>query len=57
MECEVKDAEINILRRRIQQMQEQTGRILLPNGNSGVRTHTPPLLDDKILLSKVQKSS
>lgn len=57
MECEVKDAEINILRRRIQQMQEQTGRILLPNGNSGVRTHTPPPLDDKILLSKVQKSS
>ena len=42
MECEVKEAEINILRKRIQTMQEQIERGVLPNGSSTVQSHLQP---------------
>ena len=42
MECEVKDAEINILRRRIQTMQEHIEKVSLPNGNVAFQSHVPP---------------
>lgn len=42
MECEVKDAEINILRKRIQKMQEQAEQVMLPNGNDTVQSRLPP---------------
>ena len=49
MECEVKDAEINILRRRIQSLQEQVS----PNGNSATE-HVPTPSEDKASHTKVQ---
>ena len=53
MECEVKDAEINILRRRIQMMQEQVERVPLPNGNDAVQAHMQPPTEDKVPQIKV----
>lgn len=41
MECEVKDAEINILRKRIQTMQEQIEHVTVPNGNGEPQSHMP----------------
>lgn len=46
MECEVKDAEINILRKRIQTMQEQIEQVVLPNGNGAAQSHVPPPPED-----------
>ena len=49
----MKDAEINILRRRIQSMQEQIEQILLPNGNNLVRSQISPPPEDSISHIKV----
>ncbi len=53
MECEVKDAEINILRRRIQMMQEQLEQILLPNRTSPVKSRATPPPEDRLSPLKV----
>ncbi len=53
MECEVKDAEINILRRRIQTMQERIERVTLPNGNVAFQSQIPPPPEDKVSQIKV----
>lgn len=49
MECEVKDAEINILRKRIQTLQEQVDKISLPNGNVAFQSRVvqPPLASEE----------
>jgi hypothetical protein len=49
MECEVKDAEINILRRRIQEMQEQVDQVTLPNGTDLVQSPLLPHPEEKTL--------
>jgi len=42
MECEVKDAEIHILRKRIQKLQDQIEQVTLPNGGGdSVQSHAP----------------
>ena len=53
MECEVKDAEINILRRRIQTMQENMEKVSLPNGNVTLQSCVVPPQEDKLPQIKV----
>lgn len=42
MECEVKDAEINILRKRILKMEEQVEPFTAPNGNEAPEDKLSP---------------
>lgn len=49
----MKDAEINILRKRIQAMQEQIEQVILPNGGGGVQSHVMPPTDDIVPHIKV----
>ena len=55
MECEVKDAEINVLRKRIQKMQEQADEITLPNDND-IQSQQLPSAEDKVSPFKVRTS-